>query len=166
VTGGNVYGLPFVLDNTPWWLEDSRRGTGNGLGRCNPFGYEDSTMGVFGGTADPAHEQHAWQCQNWADGRYRMSCQNGHAGQIRLCYAHVYQIRRRMSGVCPACAKPPRARELEDSMNAVMGQFRTRPRREWSQLAGHLEDLQREMNELIERGVIRTGAPLQLTEVS
>jgi hypothetical protein len=162
----NEYGLPFALDNTPWWLEDSRRGTGQGLGRCNPFGYEDSRMVVFGGTADPAREQHAWMCQNWADGKYRMSCRNGHAGQMVLCYAHVYMIRRRMNGVCPACVKPPRAREIEDTMNHVMGLFAARPRHEWRQLQGRLEDLQREMNELIERGIITTGAPLQLTEVS
>lgn len=163
--GGNEYGLPYELDNTPWWLQDSRRGTGQGLGRCNPFGYEDANVVVFGGTADPAREQHVWQCRNWADGKYNMSCDRGHAGQMVLCYAHVFMIRRRMAGVCPACIKPPRARELEETMNHIMGLYRERPRREWGDLTVRLEDCQREMNELIQRGIIRR-APLQLTEVS
>lgn len=160
------YGLPHELDGTPRWLYDNTSGSGRGYGRCNPFGYEDSQVTVMGGTRDPAREKHVWRCENWADGRFRMTCTAGHSGEMTLCYAHVYQVRKRMTGICPRCAQPPRARELEATMNRVMAAFATTPRSGWPALTGRLEDCRREMNEMIDRGQIRTGAPLRLEEVS
>jgi|ERR1700733_1940401 len=155
------------LDNTPWWIQDNTTGSGQGLGRCNPFGFEDDNIVVMGGTADPRAEKYLWYCRNHADGKYRMTCANGHAGTMRICYAHVHMIRKRMNGVCPRCAKPPRARDIEEQMNRVMQAMaaaRSIPERR--QLAGRLEDLRAEMNEMIERGTVSTGAPLRLEEVS
>lgn len=160
-------GLDYALDNTPWWVWDNTRGSGYGLGRCNPFGYEDSDVVVFGGTHDPKHEKHVWFCRNWAEARYRMTCVNGHAGTMRLCRAHAAQVMRRMNGVCPACVSPPRARELEAKMNELMRMIPAeRDLRRRGEMSMRLEDCRREMNEMIERGQIRSGAPLRLTEVS
>lgn len=161
-----TYGLPFVLDNTPWWLQDSRTGTGQGLGRCNPYGYETGDMIVLGGTADPAREKHAWRCENWADGKYRMTCTAGHYGVMVLCYAHVYTIRKRMSGLCPRCAWPDEARQLQADIDGLMSAFQSEPRSRWAEITGRLEDRQRQMNELVARGIISSGAPLRLEEVS
>lgn len=155
-------GLDYELDNTPRWLQDTPRGVG---AFCDPFGYE-SEVRVFGGLRDPRHEQHVWRCQNRADARYRLTCARGHPGQIMLlCERHAWMIRQRMSGMCPACAMPPRAREIEESMNAIMRQMAAADPRRRHQLRLALEDRQREMNELIERGIIRTEG-LRLEEVS
>lgn len=154
------------LDNTPWWVTDNRRGTGQGLGRCNPFGYEDAAVRVMGGLADPRREAYAWRCENWADGKYRMTCTEGHSGIVVLCYGHVHMIQKRMNGVCPRCAWPSRARELDEVMNGLMREIpavRGEDRR-WR--LAKLEWARQEMNELIARGEVRTGAPLRLVEVS
>lgn len=165
--GYGGYGLSDVLDNTPWWLEDSRKGSGH-LGRCDPFGHESGDVRVLGGMSDPNRELHTWMCQNNADARYRMTCANGHTGQIlRLCYAHAYQITRRMGGLCPRCAWPPRAKELDETMTWIMRQLRTeRNAEERRRLLRRLEDGRAEMGDLMARGVISTGAPLRLEEIS
>ena len=69
-----------VLEDTPWYIPgaDNRRGTERSLGFCNPYGYEDSDVRVMGGLRNPAHEEYQWQCRNYAQGRYRMICANGH----------------------------------------------------------------------------------------
>jgi len=163
------YGLGTgVLDNTPWWVEDNRRGTERSLGFCNPFGYEDGDVRVMGGTRDPNLEPYHWQCRNYADARYNMTCANGHRGRVTLCYAHVWMIQKRMGGVCPRCVWPPRARELDERCTYLMRQIsdpRTWPD-ERQRMAAALEDARREMDELRERGTITSGAPLRLEEVS
>ncbi len=160
-------GLGYVLDNTPYWLQDTRRSSGNGLGRCDPFGYESGDVRVMGGLRDVRHEQHLWHCENQADARYRMTCTNGHSGTVVLCYAHVYQITRRMSQACPRCISPPRARELEETMNRIMADLvRERDPGRRRGMLQRIEDGRREMTELFERGIIRTGAPLRLEEIS
>ena len=159
-------GLGYELDNTPWWLEDTRRGTGQGLGRCNIFGAEDQPS-VLGGTRDFAHEPHMWVCHNWADGKYRITCANGHAREVVLCYAHVYQFRRRMSSFCPRCAMPDAARQLEDEMNGIMRELAgARDLGARRSLAAALELRQHRMNELVADGTIRSGAPLEIVEMS
>jgi hypothetical protein len=69
-----------VLEDTPWYIPgaDNRRGTERSLGFCNPYGYENSDVRVMGGLRNPAHEEYQWQCRNYAQGRYRMTCTNGH----------------------------------------------------------------------------------------
>lgn len=167
--GDDPFGLGReVLDNTPWWLHDNRRGTERSLGFCNPYGFEDDSVTVLGGTRDPNREAYLWQCRNYAEARYWMTCSNGHRGRMTLCYAHAWQIGRRQAGLCPRCAWPPRARELDETMTRAMRDLAS-PRLwpdERARLALRLRDCQAEMTELRERGTITSGAPLILTEVS
>jgi hypothetical protein len=163
-----------VLDDTPWYIPgaDNRRGTERSLGFCNPYGFEDDDVRVMGGMNDPKFEAYAWQCRNYAQGRYYMTCANGHRGTVRLCYGHVWMIQhhhsRAKNGLCPRCAWPPRARELDEKLNHLMRVI-TNPRTwpdERRRAASAMEDARREMDELRTRGVIATGAPLRLEEVS
>lgn len=155
-----------LLDNTPWWVQDNRRGTERSLGFCNPFGYEDDSVSVLGGTRDPNNESYQWQCRNYANGRYWMTCVNGHKGRVTLCYAHVWMIQQRMNGLCPRCALPPRARDLEEQANRIMRDWLNAWPDDRARMASRLEDIRRELDEMRERGTITTGAPLRLTEVS
>lgn len=163
-----------VLDDTPWYIPgaDNRRGTERSLGFCNPYGYEDQDVQVMGGVSAASAEPYQWQCRNYAQGRYRMTCVNGHSGQVKLCYGHVWLIQhhhsRAKNGLCPRCVWPARARELDEKMNGLMRQLADPvawpdDRRRWA-LA--LEDARREMDELRARGTITSGAPLRLEEVS
>lgn len=163
-----------VLDDTPWYLDprmDNRRGTERSLGFCDPYGYE-SEVQVMGGMADPGAESYAWQCRNFAQGRYKMTCANGHSGTMRLCYGHVWMIQhhhsRAKNGLCPRCAWPPRARELNERSDHILKQIADPflwPD-ERAKLGAALADIQAEMTELFQRGTISTGAPLRLEEVS
>ena len=163
-----------VLDDTPWWIPgaDNRRGTERSLGFCNPYGYEDGDVRVLGGTRDPGREAYQWQCRNYAQGRYRMICANGHAGTVRLCYGHVWMIQhhhsRAKNGACPRCIWPPRARELDDKATWLMTQIQNP--RTWPddrrRMARDLEDCRAELTEMVQRGLITNGAPLRLEEVS
>lgn len=155
-----------VLDGTPHWLEDNRRGSDNGLGFCNPYGYEDDTLSVFGGLRPASSEAYVWQCRNHADARYWMTCRNGHRGRMTLCYAHVYMITKRQSGLCPRCVMPPRARELEETCNRLMRELHGASYEARRNMVGRMEDCRRELDELRQRGTIQTGAPLVLEEVS
>lgn len=163
-----------VGDDTPWYIPgaDNRRGTERSMGFCNPFGYEDDRMVVMGGMRDPAAEPYPWQCRNYAQARYRMICANGHEGRVRLCYGHAWMIQhhhsRAKNGLCPRCAWPPRARELDERANHLMRQIQD-PRcwpDDRRRYAAALEDVRRELDELRERGIITSGAPLRLEEVS
>jgi len=157
-----------LLDNTPWFRPgmDNRRGTERSLGFCNPFGYEDDNVRVLGGTRRPEDESYQWHCRNYAQARYVMTCANGHKGHMTLCYGHVQQISARMSGLCPRCACPPRARELEEKAHRIMADWYHAYPDERPRLAVALEDCRRELDEMRIRGIISTGAPLRLTEVS
>lgn len=157
------YGLPFELDNTPRGRYENMTGMGPW---CNPFGYE-SDVQVLGGVADAGREKHVWYCRNRVDGRYWLTCANGHRGRMALCYAHVYQIMHRMNGLCPRCAFPPAVREISESIESLT--------REWFSVPGgdrrasigrRVEQLREELTMLYRRGEIKTGAPLKLTEVS
>ena len=172
------YGLGLdLLDSTPWYLGngqfDNRRGTERSLGFCDPYGEESGDVRVMGGMSSPDREPYRWQCRNYAQGRYLMSCANGHSGiRMRLCYGHVYEITqhhsRQKNGLCPRCVWPPRARELNERADSLMKQMwlpTTWPD-ERQRMASHLEDVRAEMDEMRRRGVITSGAPLTLTEIS
>ena len=163
-----------VLDDTPWYIPgaDNRRGTERSLGFCNPYGYEDDDPRVMGGVNRADVEPYQWQCRNYAQGRYWMTCANGHRGTVRLCYGHVWMIQhhhsRAKNGLCPRCVWPARARELDEKANWLMRQLGdpyayADDRQRWA-LA--LEDVRHEMDELRQRGIITSGAPLRLEEVS
>jgi hypothetical protein len=163
-----------LLDDTPWYHPgaDNRRGTERSLGFCNPYGYETDDVRVMGGVNKASSEPYQWQCQNFAQGRYWMICANGHRGQVKLCYGHVWMIQhhhsRAKNGLCPRCAWPPRARELDEKLNHLMARWSnpsTWPD-ERQRIASQIEDARAEMDELRQRGTITTGAPLRLEEVS
>ena len=157
------YGLPAELDNTPRWLSDRSAGVG---AFCDPFGYE-SDVRVLGGVADPGREKHSWYCRNRADGRYMMTCQAGHRGYMRLCYPHVYMITKRMNGICPRCAFPPAVRELTEAIETLTAEwFAMMPGDGRLSKGRRIEQLREELTQMYQRGEIRTGAPLRLTEIS
>ena len=155
-----------VLDGTPHWLEDNRRGSDNGLGFCNPYGYEDDNLVVFGGLRPARSEAYVWQCRNHADARYWMTCRNGHRGRITLCYAHVFMIQRRQAGLCPRCVMPPRARELEETCDRIRRDLHGASYEARRNMMSRMEYCRRELDEMRARGGITTGAPLTLEEVS
>jgi hypothetical protein len=84
---------------------------------CNPYGNAGDTgpARLLGGLYGPEHEgRYKWGCTRRAAGRYRMTCTCGHRGQIMpLCTQHVREISKRQSDLCPPCAFPPEAAELQ-----------------------------------------------------
>jgi hypothetical protein len=61
---------------------------------------------------------------------------------------------------------PPRARELEEKIHRIMRDIPNAWPDDRRRLAQAMNDAQQEMDELRERGIITTGAPLRLVEVS
>lgn len=168
------FNLPDVLDDTPWYIPgaDNRRGSDRSLGFCNWAGFEDDRMVVMGGLRSPDNEPHAWQCRNWAQGRYWMICTEGHRNQTILCYGHVWMIQHHHSRarnlLCPRCVSAGGARELEEKMNWLMQQMADPmafpdDRERWGRELAHAQE---EMTDRFHRGLIKTGGPLRLEEVS
>jgi hypothetical protein len=157
-------------------------GTAPGIivARCNPFGHSVGRGGdngprhLMGGLYSAAHEgAKKWYCTNPVDGRYRMTCQCDppHRGQeMPLCYSHVQQIGRRMSGVCPPCVMPPQARALHELIQAAQGLAagyarQGAPAEIVRAAVARADDLGLQMTELVLRGVCHR-CQLTLTEVS
>jgi len=162
---------PSVLDNTPWWLPDvTVAGAGGGVlvQRCDPFGYESEMTGLEGGFYGPAHlGEHMWHCTARADARYRMTCRCGHKGHgTWMCNGHAYMFARRMANICPPCVHPPREIEIQAQMEATRNQAYTMPTLANLDAAHtRLWDLQRELNELVDRGIVHR-CPITLQEIS
>lgn len=150
------------------------------VARCNPFGHGVGPGGdrgprhLMGGLYPAAYEgAKKWYCPQPVDGRYRMSCQCDppHRGQVMdLCYGHVQQIGRRMSGVCPPCVMPPQALELHQRINGAQAgvQLLMRggaPREVVAAAVAEVDSLSAMMTELVLRGVAHK-CRLTLTEVS
>lgn len=163
-----------VLDDTPWYIPgaDNRRGTERSLGFCNWAGFEDDRMVVMGGLRNPGAEPYAWQCRNYAHGRYWMACTEGHRNATTLCHGHVWMIQhhhsRARNMVCPRCVSAGGARELEEKINGLMRQLANPnawpdERKRW---ADQMRWAQEEMTERFHRGLIKTGGPLRLEEMS
>lgn len=156
--------------------------------RCDPYGRE-SRIQLMGGlhpeSRASATALEIGFCPRPAEGVYRMTCRCGHRGQcMPLCGpglvqdargewyphpGHVASIQSRQAGLCPPCAFPPAARELQEAIDARMvdiaraqaaGLLVARAR-----LVGALERLREQMQELTERGMIHR-CPLTLAEVS
>lgn len=159
-----------LLDNTPWWLPDVTTGAASGmlLERCDPFGAESRMTGLEGGFYGPEHlGAHMWHCQARADGRFRMRCKCGHRGKkVYLCYGHARMFRHRMAGVCPPCVHPAKEIELQAAMQATRDRaYRTPTLAVLEAAESHLWDLQAQLNELVERGIVHR-CPIVLEEVS
>jgi hypothetical protein len=88
--------------------------------RCNPYGHgtDAGPRHLLGGVYGPEYEgKYKWVCERPAQGRFRFICGVGHRGvPTALCYAHVEEITKRMSQLCPACAFPPEAREVTEAI--------------------------------------------------
>ena len=147
--------------------------------RCNPFGYatDAGPAGLMGGlygpeyagklTTDRTGTHGVAVCEApWA-ARYRLTCEQGHHGPImELCDQHAAMIVGRMSNTCTRCVWPPAALELNEQINRAQTELsRTYDLVTAARLRARAEDLGRQMDELIRRGVI-TRRPLKLVEVS
>lgn len=87
---------------------NSMRGAVLLSGFCNIFGDDiNGAKKVLGGLGEQTPERQ-WYCSNRYQGRYRMSCEHGHQGQImKLCPKHFNEFRVAVS-YCPPCnASPP-----------------------------------------------------------
>lgn len=147
--------------------------------RCNPFGYatDAGPSGLMGGlygpeyagkmTTDQSGIHGVAVCEEPYAARYRLVCEAGHMGAVmELCARHAQMIVRRMSSTCTRCVWPAQALELNEAINRVSGQIaQTRDLVSAARLRARAEDLGRQMDELIARGVI-ARRPLELVEVS
>jgi hypothetical protein len=159
-----------MLDNTPWWLPDVTVGGAAGmlLQRCDPFGAESKMTGLEGGFYGPEHlGQHMWHCEARADGKFRMRCKCGHRGKpVFMCYGHARMFRQRMANVCPPCVHPPKEIQIQADMQATRERAYATPSMQVLDAAeSRLWDLQHELNELVERGIVHR-CPVILEEVS
>lgn len=159
--------------------------------RCDPYGAE-SRISLLGGIYPESQVGRImWHCKARARARYRMvctggmyggraaadggllpayTCDGGHRGQVMpLCDDHVKSISRRQSGLCPACAFPPEARELQQALEARQADMHNAMSLGFlaaaAKMGGAMNDLQVRMNELSSAGVIHR-CPLLLVEVS
>ena len=151
-------------------------------GRCNPYGYATDAgprhlMGGFYGPeyagkmttlADGIHGPAV--CENPATVRARMICLQGHQGPLMgLCLDHATELQARMSDCCTRCVWPDEARGVNAAMDYVMVRMAEarehRDRPTLLRLAGQLDDLRHQMDELFARGIIRKQ-PLRLVEIS
>lgn len=149
------------------------------MARCNPFGYASDAGpkhlmgGLYGPeyagkltvNADGVHGVAV--CEEAAIARYRLVCPAGHTGPVMpLCKRHAGMIMARMAATCTACVWPAEAIALNDAINSVSNQIcQTRDLVSAARLRDRAQDLGRQMDELIARGVI-AKRPLTLVEVS
>src|SRR6202035_3752341 len=141
--------------------------------RCNPLGFEDAEggglpSGLEGGFYGPEHlGPHMWHCKARADSRYRSRCRCGHRGKpVCLCNGHAGQFRSRMSGACPPCAHPPAEIAIQHRMAELQQQAGFMlTTAEQDRALSALWDLQAELDELVERGIVHRCA-VRLDEVS
>jgi hypothetical protein len=150
--------------------------------RCNPFGHETGgPKHLMGGVYDASYEgPQKWHCENPAAVRARMMCERGHKGQVmNLCRSHAIEIQRRQSDLCPPCAWPEAAVQLNEAMNFVQREISALIQEgsafinqgaivrasEMQALTKQLEGYQERMTELYRSGVIQKN-PLTLTEIS
>jgi len=110
-------------------------------------------------------------CERPANGRYRMLCVNGHAGEpFPLCLYHVEWITAHYTRTCTRCAMPEASIQIEHAMESAMRSIgEANARRDIVSVrrqVQRLDDLRAEMDELARRGIIRAYQPLQLVEIS
>lgn len=147
------------------------RNTGLIRTKCDPYGSE-SAIRLVGG-AFPASQvgRIMWHCPNYSDGRFRAECQRGHKSGIimPLCYSHVRSLSERQMGLCPRCAWPVEAINLnkwiEAANRSLAAALMARDRDGAARWSGQLERLTARMTELYQIGVIKR-TPLTLAEVS
>lgn len=152
--------------------------------RCNPYGYatDAGPKHLMGGRYGPeyAGDQKLVRqdgvhglgiCETPADGYWRMICVNGHAGpDTPLCRYHVGWIQSHYANTCTRCAMPPESLAVESAMESAMRSISENTARgdyvSVRRYVSRLDDLRREMDELITRGVIRPQQPMRLVERS
>lgn len=149
------------------------------MARCNPFGYatDAGPKHLMGGMYGPEYAGrltinsdgvHGMAvCEEKSSGRFVLVCPAGHRGPVMdLCQYHAGVIMARMAATCTACVWPPQARELNEAIDRVSTEItRARDLVTAARLRARAEDLGREMDELIARGII-AKRPLRLVGVS
>lgn len=147
------------------------RNTGLIRTKCDPYGSE-SAIRLVGGVYPESHVGRImWHCGNYSDGRFRAECLLGHKSGIvmDLCYAHVRSISERQMGLCPRCAWPVEAINLNTWINnaqrALSASLMVKDLAAVRRWAQQLERMQARMTELYQTGVIKR-TPLTLGEVS
>lgn len=149
------------------------------MARCNPFGYatDAGPRHLMGGLYGPEYAgkltvnrdgiHGVAVCEDRASGRFVLVCPAGHKGPVMdLCQYHAGVIMARMAATCTACVWPAEAIALNDAIDGIGAQIsRTRDLVSAAKLRARAEDLGKQMDELIARGVI-VKRPLTLVEVS
>jgi hypothetical protein len=152
--------------------------------RCNPYGYatDAGPRHLMGGRYGPEYAGDKMLvrqdglhglgiCETPANGRYRMVCVNGHAGEpFPLCTYHVAWITAHYAQTCTRCAMPEQSIQIEQSMESAMRSISEAGSRgdmvTVRRYVARLDDLRAEMDDLARRGVIRARQPLRLVEIS
>jgi hypothetical protein len=136
--------------------------------RCNPFGFatDAGAKHLMGGLFGPEHVGSIkWNCENPADGRYRLTCRCEHDGPVtELCLPHVAQIDKRMAETCPRCVMPPKAVALwaaDQSITALIteGMRKGMAAGELQRLLARKEANAHAMNELLCMPCLTPGSP-------
>lgn len=163
--------------------------TGLLTSRCDPYGAE-SRIKLLGGLYPESYRGRImWHCENRASARYRMVCtggeygrrvspdgglvpsficDGGHQGQVmELCTDHRREIAKRQSDLCPACAYPPRARDVTERIEYLSFRLREAALNLplYAKMTAQMQQLSDEMTELRDQGIIHK-CPLRLVEVS
>jgi hypothetical protein len=166
-----------TIDNPPFVFPERSTAppaptTGLIAARCDPYGAESGgPKKLLGGLYGPENVgKIMWHCQNPAISRFKMVCRCGHKGQpMPLCGSHRAEIGRRQSDLCPACAWPPEARALHETVEVCQRDIQTAFALGRFQMMALLEAKAEaagyRMNELSEQGVIHKCG-LTLEEVS
>ena len=149
------------------------------MAHCNPFGYatDRGPRHLMGGMYGPEYAgkltinsdgvHGVAVCENTSSGRFVLVCPAGHKGPVMdLCQYHAGMIMARMAATCTACVWPAEAIALNEAIDRVSGEItRARDMVSAARLRARAEDLGKEMDELIRRGVI-AKRPLTLVGVS
>lgn len=160
--------------------------------RCDPYGAESAIKLLGGMYPENQVGRIMWHCSNRAVGRFYMECIGGRYGtrttgsglleagyvcdgghrssdSMPLCVAHRKSIARRQADLCPACAFPARARELQQALESRQADMHTAFQSGLlvaaAKLGAAMDDLMMQMNELSQLGIIHR-CPLRLIEVS
>lgn len=164
--------------------------TGLLTARCDPYGAESKIQLVGGIFPESMAGRIMWHCDNAAVARFRMTCQGGRYGQriapdgglvpiticdgghkgqaMPLCADHRVEIQRRQSDLCPRCAWPEEAVQLNQQITYLQNVMQRIHPLDMPKLAAVMakhDQLAARMTEMNEQGLIHK-CPLRLVEVS
>jgi len=87
---------------------------------CNIFGDDiNGARTYLGGLGNANAVDKQWYCPTRSIGRFRMTCEHDHKGQImKLCMSHYFQFRKSVT-FCPACNTQPPGHKCDLVLTAV-----------------------------------------------